>query len=275
MKSVILSVPGAVLGFILLVTCLAPLLPLLDPIAMNVGQRFAQPSVGHLLGQDEYGRDLLARIVFAMRSALFISGSSAVIAGLVGSTLGVIAGYTRGMTEALSMRSMDVILCFPPLLLAMLAVTFYGPGALTLIPVLAVVFVPSFARVAHASVLVVRAQEYVEATRSMGASRSWIMFRTILPNIVGSLIVQFSFVVVMSVVLESGLSFLGLGVVPPTPSLGLMIGSGRATLSHEPLLLIWPCLALSILILVLNAFCDRLRDHFDPRHGTTQGAKLQ
>lgn len=167
------------------------------------------------------------------------------------------------------MRSMDVILCFPPLLLAMLAVTFYGPGAMTLIPVLALVFVPSFARIAHACVLVVRAQDYVEATRSMGASRRWIMLRTILPNIMGPLIVQFSFVVVMSVVLESGLSFLGLGVVPPTPSLGLMIGAGRATLAQEPLLLIWPCLALSILILVLNAFCDRLRDRFDPRYGSS------
>lgn len=270
MKSVFLSVPGVALGLILFLSNLAPLLPLHDPIAMHVGQRFAPPSASHLLGQDEYGRDLLARIIFALRSALFIAGSSAMVAGIVGSALGVIAGYSRGFTEALSMRSMDVILCFPPLLLAMLAVTFYGPGALTLIPVLAVVFVPSFARVAHASVLVVRAQDYVEATRSMGASRRWIMFRTILPNIIGPLIVQFSFVVVMSVVLESGLSFLGLGVVPPTPSLGLMIGAGRATLVQEPLLLIWPCLALSILILVLNAFCDRLRDRFDPRHGASQ-----
>ncbi len=270
MKAFFRNIPGVALALIVLLSLLAPLLPLHDPIAIDVSQRFAPPSASFLLGHDEYGRDLLSRIIYALRSALFIAGSSALLAGVLGSILGVVAGYSRGFTEALSMRAMDVVLCFPPLLLAMLAVTFYGPGALTLVPVLSLVFVPSFTRVAHASVLVVRAQDYVEATRLMGAGRWRIMLHTILPNVVGPLIVQFSFVVAACVVLESGLSFLGLGVVPPTPSLGLMIGAGRATLAQEPLLLVWPCLALTALILVLNAFCDRLRDRFDPRHG---GAK--
>ncbi len=169
------------------------------------------------------------------------------------------------------MRLIDIVLCFPPLLLAMLAVTLYGPGPVTLVPVLAVVFVPSFTRVAHASVLSVRSQDYVEAVRSMGASNLRVMATTILPNIIGPLIVQFSFTVAVTVVLESGLSFLGLGVLPPAPSLGLMIGTGRATLAQAPMLLVWPCLALTLMILVLNAVCDDLRDRLDPKSKKARG----
>lgn len=266
MISAFRNLPSMMLVLLVALCLLAPLLPLNDPQAMDVSARFAGGSARHWLGQDEYGRDILSRLVWALRSALFISVSSALLAGGIGTALGVIAGYSRGLTEIVTMRGMDVILCFPPLLLAMLAVTLYGPGAMTLIPVLALVFVPSFTRVAHASVMTVRSQEYVEAARSMGMSAPGIMFSTILPNVIGPLIVQFSFVMAVTVVLESGLSFLGLGVLPPAPSLGMMIGTGRATLAQEPMLLIWPCVVLTMLILVLNAFCDRLRDHFDPRN---------
>ncbi|WP_112663570.1 ABC transporter permease [Microvirga flavescens] len=258
--------PSALFLCLIALSLLAPLLPIHDPLAMNIASRFAPPSWAFPLGQDEYGRDILSRLVWALRSAMFIAISAALLSGAIGSALGIIGGFSRGATEVLTMRSMDIILCFPPLLLAMLAVTLYGPGSLTLIPVLALVFVPSFTRVAHASVLTVRSQEYVDAARGMGAGAGRIMLRTILPNILGPLIVQFSFVMAVTVVLESGLSFLGLGVLPPAPSLGLMIGTGRATLAQAPMLLVWPCLVLSLLILVLNAFCDRLRDWFDPRH---------
>lgn len=265
MMSALRNTPS-VLMIALVALCMAlPLLPLHDPQAMNVAARYSGPSSSYWLGQDEYGRDLLSRLVWALRSAMFIAASAALTAGVVGTVLGLVAGYSRGLTEILTMRGMDVILCFPPLLLAMLAVTLYGPGPLTLIPVLGLVFVPSFTRVAHASVMTVRSQEYVEAARSMGMGTTGIMFTTILPNIIGPLIVQFSFVMAVTVVLESGLSFLGLGVLPPAPSLGTMIGTGRASLAQSPMLLVWPCVVLTVLILVLNAFCDRLRDHFDPR----------
>lgn len=265
------DIPAILLMLLVTVSILAPVLPLQDPLLMDTAARFAGPSGGHLLGQDEYGRDILVRLVFAIRNSLIVAFAAAILAGVIGTSLGILAGYSRGFTELLAMRFIDIVLCFPPLLLAMLAVTLYGPGPATLIPVLAIVFVPSFTRVAHASVLSVRSQDYVEAVRSMGASNARVMLTTILPNIAGPVIVQFSFTVAVTVVLESGLSFLGLGVLPPAPSLGLMIGTGRATLAQAPMLLVWPCLALTAMILILNAFCDGLRDRLDPRSSKIRG----
>ena len=177
---------------------------------------------------------------------------------------GVTGGFLRGIVEVLALRSIDVLLCFPPLLLALLVVTLVGPGAATLIPVLALVYLPGFTRVAYAGVLTARSQDYVEAMRVLGARRGRIMLFTILPNIGGPVLVQFSLAAAAAVVLESGLSFLGLGVVPPAPSWGLMIGSARATMVQAPLLLLWPCLALTLTILAMNALCDGLRDAVDP-----------
>lgn len=264
--SKIFSSPSSILlATMVLGALLAPILPLHDPLAMDMAGRFAGPSFSHWLGQDEYGRDLLSRLVYSLRGAVLISGTAAVISAVIGISLGVIAGYIRGFSETLSLRVMDVILCFPPLLLAMLAATLYGAGPQTLVPVLALVFVPSFTRVAHASVMTVRAMDYVDAVKLMGAPSRRIIFRTILPNVSGPLFVQFSFVVAMSVILESGLSYLGLGILPPEPSLGMMIGAARATFLTEPWLLLAPCILLSVLILVLNAFCDHLRHLLDPR----------
>lgn len=265
----IFSSPSAILLTILVVgALLAPVLPLHDPLAMDISGRFAGPSASHWFGQDEYGRDVFARLLFALRSAILISGSAAVLSAIIGTAIGVAAGYVRGLSEAFAMRVMDIILCFPPLLLAMLAATLYGAGPQTLVPVLALVFVPSFTRVAHASVMTVRTMDYVDAVRLMGAPTSHILWRTILPGIAGPLFVQFSFVVAMSVVLESGLSYLGLGVLPPEPSLGMMVGAARATFLDEPWLLIAPCLLLTVVIILLNAFCDHLRHLLDPRRST-------
>lgn len=250
---------------------LAPVLPIPDPLKMNMGQRFAQPSAAFLLGQDEMGRDVFSRLLFGVRISIFIALSTALLSAIVGTALGIFGGYMRGLSEIFTLRAMDIVLCFPPLLLAMLAVTLYGPGPITLIPVLSVVFVPGFTRVAYASVLTVRSQDYVEAVRAMGASNGRIMVKTILPNIMGPLLVQASFVTAAAVVLESGLSFLGLGVVPPAPSLGLMIGTGRAAIAHQPMLLVWPCLALVAMILILNGVCDLLRDWLDPRSSAALG----
>jgi len=139
---------------------------------------------------------------------------------VAGTLLGIIGGFLRGLVELVTLRAMDAVLCFPPLLLALLVVTLAGPGAATLILVLAVLYLPGFARIAYAGVLAVRAQDFVEAVRVLGAGRGRIMLRTILPNIAGPLLVQASLAAASAIVLESGLSFLGLGVVPPTPSWG-------------------------------------------------------
>jgi peptide/nickel transport system permease protein len=250
-----LLIPLAAVAVIVLAAAAAPLLPMPDPIRMAVGQRLAGPSTAHLLGQDEYGRDVLSRLIWGARSSLFVAGVSAILALIAGTALGILGGFLRGIVELLTMRAVDVVLCFPPILLALLIVTILGPGIGTLILVLSVLFLPGFVRVSYAGVLSVRSHSYVEAMRALGASRSRIMLRTILPNIAGPVLVQFSLAVAAAVVIESGLSFLGLGVVPPAPSWGAMIRGARAIMDRAPL---------------LNALCDALRDSFDPHAATTR-----
>ena len=256
--------PVITVSAIALIALLVPVLPLADPLHVDVPHHLFPPSMGHLLGQDEYGRDVLSRLLWGARTSLMVAGSSTLLACIVGTVLGLFGGFFRGVAEFLAVRSMDIVLCFPPLLLALLIVTLLGPGARTLIPVLAVLYLPGFVRVVYAGVLSVRSQDYVEAVRALGAGPIRIMLRTILPNVAGPVLVQFSLAAASAVVLESGLSFLGLGVVPPAPSWGLMIGAARATMAQAPLLLLWPCAALSLTILALNALCDALRDAVDP-----------
>jgi peptide/nickel transport system permease protein len=256
--------PAAGFAAIVLLAVAAPFLPLPNPVSMDVAHRLAGPSLGHWLGQDEFGRDVLTRLLWGARVSLSVAFAASAIACVLGTALGVAGGFLRGIVEMLALRSIDVLLCFPPLLLALLVVTLAGPGATTLVPVLALVYLPGFTRVAYAGVLTARSQEYVEAMRVLGAGKGRIMLRTILPNIGGPVLVQFSLSAASAVVLESGLSFLGLGVVPPAPSWGLMIGAARATMAQSPLLLLWPCAALTLTILAMNALCDGLRDAVDP-----------
>jgi peptide/nickel transport system permease protein len=157
------------------------------------------------------------------------------------------------------------VLCFPPVLLALLVVTLAGPGAATLVLVLCVLYLPGFVRVTFAEVLAVRRRDFVEAGRALGVPTAKILLGTVLPNIAGPILVQLSLTVAAAVVIESGLSFLGLGVVPPAPSWGLMIRGARATMEQAPLLLLWPCAALTLTILAMNWLCDALRDAVDPR----------
>jgi len=256
--------PVAALGLIALLAILAPWLPIANPVSMDIVHRMSPPSTAHWLGQDEFGRDEFSRLLWGARVSLAVALASSGIACLLGIALGLAGGFLGRLAELLALRSMDVVLCFPPLLLALLVVTLLGPGAATLIPVLALVYLPGFVRVVYAGVLSVRSNDYVEAMRALGAGRLRIMLRTILPNISGPILVQFSLSAASAVVLESGLSFLGLGVVPPAPSWGLMIGAGRSTMAQAPLLLLWPCLALSLTIFVMNSLCDALRDLVDP-----------
>ncbi len=263
-------VPVAAVAAIGLIALAVPWLPLPNPVSMDIAHRLAGASPHHWLGQDEYGRDVLSRLFWGARVSLSVALSAASIACVLGTALGLAGGFLRGIAELLAVRSMDVILCFPPLLLALLVVTLLGPGAGTLIPVLALVYLPGFVRIVYAGVLSVRSADYVEAMRVLGAGPLRIMLRTILPNVGGPVLVQFSLAAAAAVVLESGLSFLGLGVVPPAPSWGLMIGAARTTMAQAPLLLLWPCLALSLTILAMNALCDALRDAVDP-HGAPAG----
>ncbi|WP_431284870.1 dipeptide/oligopeptide/nickel ABC transporter permease/ATP-binding protein [Humitalea sp. 24SJ18S-53] len=265
-----LAWPGAVAAVILVLALAAPWLPLPDPVRQDIANRLSPPSMAHWLGQDEYGRDVLTRLLWGARVSLSVAFAAAALAAIGGTLLGILGGYFRGLVELMTVRVAEVVLCFPPLLLALLVVTLLGPGATTLVFTLAILFAPGFARVAYGETLSARALDFVTAQVALGARTRRILLRTLLPNIAAPLIVQFSLTVAAGMVLESGLSFLGLGVVPPSPSWGLMIRGARATMEQAPMLLFWPCLALTGTVVVLNLLCDRLRDVLDPR-GAAQG----
>ena len=265
-----LLAPGLGVALIVLLALAAPLLPLADPLAQDTANRLAPSLPGSPLGRDEFGRDVLSRLVWGAQSSLQVAFASSAIACAVGVMLGLLGGWFRGVVEFASIRFADVLLCFPPILLALLVVTLVGPGAGTLIFVLSLLYLPNFIRVTYAEVLSARNQDYVEAVRALGAPTPRLLGLTVLPNIAGPLLVQFSLAVASAVILESGLSFLGLGVVPPTPSWGLMIRGARATMDVAPTLLLWPCLALTVTILLMNLLCDALRDALDPRAAAVQ-----
>lgn len=267
-----LYVPGSIVLAVLVLVVLAPVLPLHDVTAMNIPSRFAPPNWAHPLGQDEFGRDVLSRIIWGARASLTIAIGAALISAVIGTGLGLLGGYFRGIVELVSVRSTEIILCLPPLLLALLVVTLLGAGATTLIVALSILYIPGYARVVFAATLQVRALDYVTAQEAMGTHPLVILGRTILPNIMPPLLVQISLTVASAMVLESGLSFLGLGVVPPSPSWGLMIRAARGAMDVAPMLLVWPSLALAGTILTLNLLCDRLRDVFDPRSTPKGGA---
>ncbi|MEN9774847.1 MAG: hypothetical protein RL322_1917 [Pseudomonadota bacterium] len=258
-------IPAGLVAGLLLLALITPALPLPDPVQQDIANRLAAPSGTHWLGTDEYGRDNLSRILWGARVSLSVALAASAFAALIGTSLGLLGGYFRGLVELVTVRASEVVLCLPPLLLALLVVTLLGPGATTLTLALSILFAPAFARLAYGETLSARELDYVAAQHALGAASPRILLRTVLPNIASPLIVQFSLTVASAMVLESGLSFLGLGVVPPSPSWGLMIRGARASMEMAPLQLLWPCLALTGVVLLLNQLCDRLRDILDPR----------
>ncbi|TYB90201.1 dipeptide/oligopeptide/nickel ABC transporter permease/ATP-binding protein [Oceaniovalibus sp. ACAM 378] len=268
-----LILPTAIAAIIAALVLLAPFLPLADVRLMDIPGRFSAPSSEHWLGQDEFGRDVLSRLIWGGRASLFIAIGSALAAAVIGTTLGLLGGFFRGFVEVITVRFSEVILCLPPLLLALLVVTILGAGTWPLILALTLLYTPNYARVVYAATLQVRSLDFVTAQTAMGAHPVQILARTVLPNILPPLLVQMSLVVASAMVIESGLSFLGLGVVPPTPSWGLMIRAARGAMEQQWLLLVWPSLALAGTILTFNLLCDRLQSALDPR-GVTGGGAL-
>jgi len=252
---------------IIVLMAFAPLLAPYDPIAQNVAIRL-QPmfSPGHLLGTDELGRDILSRIMFGAQVELFIALGATVLATVLGTLLGLLGGYFNGLTEVVTMRLVvDVILAFPPIVLALLAVTLYGPGPVTLIVAMGVLFAPIFARITYGQVLSTKREEYVDAARTFGAPTVVILFRTVLANVSAPIIVQFSLTMAAAILMESGLSYLGLGVVPPTPSWGSMVAQGQRYLTTDPHVLLVPGAVIVLTILAFGILGDALRDLLDPK----------
>ena len=252
---------------IIVLMVFAPLLAPYDPISQNVAIRL-QPmfSPGHLLGTDELGRDILSRIMFGAQVELFIAVGATLLATVLGTLLGLLGGYFNGLTEIVTMRLVvDVILAFPPIVLALLAVTLYGPGPMTLIIAIGVLFAPIFARITYGQVLSTKREEYVDAARTFGAPTVVILFRTVLANVSAPIIVQFSLTMAAAILMESGLSYLGLGVVPPTPSWGSMVAQGQRYLTTDPHVLLVPGAVIVLTILAFGILGDALRDLLDPK----------
>ncbi len=234
-------------------------------IKQNIPERLQGPSINHPFGTDEFGRDILARIVHGGRMSIAISFISVAASLFLGGILGALAGYFGSHTDMVIMRVMDVFLAIPPTLLAITIVAALGPSTVNLVIALAVSNVPLFSRIVRGSVLMVRDQEFVEAARAIGANDSTIIFDHIIPNSFAPVLVQTTLSVAIVILTTAGLSFLGLGVQPPTPEWGFMLSSSRNYIRDYGYMTLFPGLAIMVTILSLNLLGDGLRDALDPR----------
>jgi peptide/nickel transport system permease protein len=243
----------------------APLLAPHDPLEQSARYRLAPPSETYPLGRDTFGRDVLSRVIYAGRVSLVVGVASILLGCTLGTLMGLIAGYAGGRVENVIMRLVDVLMAFPSLLLGLTVLAVLGPGLEKMILAIGIMFSPGFARVVHGSTLSVKAQEFVEAARCVGARQARILRLHILPNILGEIVVLASLWTASAIRVEASLSFIGLGVAPPTPTWGNMIRDGTPHLMNAPWLSVFPGLAILITVLAFNLLGDGLRDVLDPR----------
>ena len=251
---------------IVAVALAAPLLPLADPHATNLQARFLPPgSAVHPLGTDQLGRDLLARIIWGSRTSLAVGVVAVLIAAVAGTLIGLVAGYFRGWPDAILMRSIDVLLAFPYLLLALAIVAVLGPGLDHAMFAIAIVNIPFFARTVRGQVVSLIETEYVEAARALGATDPMILQREIFPNVLPIVITIMSTNLGWMILETAGLSFLRLGAQPPAADLGSMLGESREFLTTAPWVAMLPGVAILITVIGVNLLGDGLRDALDPR----------
>lgn len=263
---------GALILLIIVVAAVtAPYLTPFSPLAQDVDAILAPPSSSHWLGTDEFGRDILTRILHGSRVSLFVGMVSVIIGFSIGVPSGLVAGYYGGWLDSVIMRWWDLFLAFPGILLAIAVLAVVGTGTFQLAFVLAVGQMPLFARLTRSIVLTERELDYVKAERVLGASDARIMFSHVFPNALPSLLVQLSLAMAGAVLLEAGLSFLGLGTQPPTPTWGSMLDSSRAFLRDAPWYGVYPGLAIALLVFGLTYVADALMVIIDPRRSGRVG----
>jgi len=260
---------GIVLAMIV-IAILAPVLGPFDPNAQNLMARLKPPvfsggTWAHVLGTDHLGRDILSRVMYGARISLFIGFVTASIAGIIGTAVGLIAGFFDGIVRTVLMRLVDVFLAIPYILFAVVVVGALGAGITNLILVLALTRWVQFARIVYGQTLSVREKEYVEAARARGNSRTRILFAHILPNVATPIVVVMTLEVAFMIIMESALTFLGLGVAPDTPTWGWMLAEGKDYMTLAWWLTVVPGLAIVLTVLGINLFGDALRDTLDPR----------
>ena len=262
--------PGAwvglaiVLGLVAL-ALFAPWIADRPPDQQNLRMRLRPPSLEHPFGTDEFGRSVLARVAYGARVSLLTGVVPVALALLLGSAIGLVAGFFRGRLDGALMRVMDVLLAFPSLLLALAVVGTLGPGLVNAVIAIAIVDVPQYARLVRSVVLGTREEDYVQAARALGAGDARLMVRHVLPSAIGPIVVQATLGVGFAILAIAGLSFLGLGVQPPTSDWGEMLARGRRFLPDATWLMIFPGLAVSLTVLGFNLLGDGLRDALDPR----------
>jgi peptide/nickel transport system permease protein len=236
-----------------------------NPTRQDFRVEHQAPSQAHLMGTDEFGRDVLSRVIYGAQASLQAGAVAASIALLVGLVLGMFAAYYGGAADNIIMRVMDVLLAFPYILLAIAVVAILGPGLRNAMIAIGIVYIPYYARVVRASVLSVRARDYVEAARALGARDARVMVQHVLPNTLAPVIVQTTLNVGAAIIDTAGLSFLGLGTQPPTPDWGNMLSAGRSYVIDSPWIATFPGIAILVTVLAFNLMGDALRDAFDPR----------
>lgn len=257
---------GAVIVLILIFTGIfGPTLAPDDPNAMDFTAQFASPSFSHPLGTDDFGRDTLSRIMHGAQVSLKVGAISVSIATVVGTLLGMIAGYSNRVLDEIIMRAMDVLFAFPAILLAIAVLAALGRGVTNAMIAIGIVYIPIFARIARGKVLSVRGEEFIQVAEALGATRSRILFVHILPNILSPIIVEISLSLSFAILAEAALSFFGLGTQPPDPSWGRMLAEGRAYFHQSAWMGIFPGLAIMLTVMGFNFLGDGLRDALDPQ----------
>lgn len=257
---------GMVVIVILILTAIfAPLLAPFDPYKLGTGKILEQPSWDHPLGTDQLGRDTLSRVIFGTRISLLIGLSVVAIAGVIGMTLGLLAGYYPGWTNMVIMRFVDALMSFPMILLALVIAALLGGGTRNVILALTIGLIPIYARLMCGQVLSVQGNDYILAEKALGASNQRIMFRHVLANCFPPLIVMMTMVLGATILAEASLSFLGIGIQPPTPAWGSMVNDGRDYLLELPILSFAPGITIMLVVFAFNMVGDGLRDALDPR----------
>jgi peptide/nickel transport system permease protein len=235
-----------------------------DPLKINAWAILKAPSADHLLGTDQLGRDLLSRVIYGARISLSVAAAAVTLATLIGVVLGLLAGYAGGWLENGIMRAVDAFLSIPEIFVAIVIMAFFTSNLTTLILTIGLLYFPQFARVIYAVTTTLKRKEFVEASVALGAGASRIIFREILPNIASIIVVQVTFTISFAMLLEAGLSFLGLGVMPPQPSWGQMVGDLKDYIQINPLLVIFPSAALFLAVFSVNTLGDWLQDWLNP-----------
>jgi peptide/nickel transport system permease protein len=261
-----LAMIGAVIIVInMIVAVLAPLLAPYDPTEMHTKNRLESPSLQFWMGTDEFGRDILSRVIYGAQISLKVGIISVGLAIFFGVFFGLVSGYFRGLTDSVISRFMDVLFSFPDILLAIAIMAVLGSNLTNVMIAIGIVYIPIFSRITRGAVLSIGQSQFIEAAKSTGVRDTVIIFRHILPNITAPIIVQATLSLAFAILAEAALSYLGLGTQPPDPSWGLMLNTGRGFMERAPWVAVFPGLAIMLTVLSFNLLGDGLRDALDPR----------